>query len=50
MSQPDNECFETCLKDEWKKKRPQYGIPFGKDCQNYDDDVNRHCRKQCRLK
>jgi uncharacterized protein RhaS with RHS repeats len=50
QSQPDNQCFEDCLKDEWKKRRPKYGIPFGRDCQDYDDDVNRQCRKQCRLK
>lgn len=50
QSQPDNQCFESCLEGEWKKKRPHYGIPFGKDCQDYDDDVNRYCRKQCNLK
>jgi RHS repeat-associated protein len=49
-TQPDNDCFEKCLIDEWKKPRPNYGIPFGTDCQEYDDDVNRHCRKQCKLK
>ena len=50
LTQPDNWCFEGCLKGEWTKKRPQYGIPFGKDCQDYDDDVNRRCRKLCKLK
>ncbi len=50
QTQPDNECFETCLTDEWKKKRPRYGIPLAKDCQDYDDDVNKFCRKKCRLK
>ena len=49
-SQPDNTCFEDCLKKEWKKTRPMYGIPFGQDCQEYDDDVNATCRKQCKLK
>ena len=46
----DNKCFDDCLKEEWKKPRPRYGIPFGMDCQDYDDDVNSRCRKQCRLK
>jgi RHS repeat-associated protein len=46
----DNECFDDCLKEEWKKPRPRYGIPFGTDCQEYDDDVNSRCRKKCRLK
>ena len=47
---PDNTCFEDCLKKQWKKERPQYGIPVGTDCQEYDNDVNQICRKQCRLK
>ncbi|MEW6108481.1 MAG: hypothetical protein AB1632_04825 [Nitrospirota bacterium] len=47
QTQPDNDCFERCLIDEWSKPRPKYGIPFGKDCQNYDDDVNKRCLKQC---
>jgi len=46
----DNKCFDDCLKDEWKKPRPRYGIPFGMDCQDYDDDVNSRCRKKCGLK
>lgn len=49
-SQPDNKCFEKCLIDEWAKPRPRYGIPFGTDCQEYDDDVNARCRKKCGLK
>ena len=36
-TQPDNACFEQCLIDEWAKPRPKYGIPFGTDCQEYDD-------------
>ncbi|MEK6777632.1 MAG: RHS repeat-associated core domain-containing protein, partial [bacterium] len=47
--QDDNQCFEQCLKDEWLTKRPWYGIPFGTDCQEYDDDVNMSCRKKCGL-
>lgn len=46
----DNKCFDDCLKDEWKKPRPRYGIPWGLDCQDYDDDVNSRCRKKCGLK
>jgi len=46
----DNKCFDDCLKDEWQKPRPKYGIPFGMDCQDYDDDVNSRCRKKCGLK
>ncbi|HXM83987.1 MAG TPA: Ig-like domain-containing protein [Burkholderiales bacterium] len=46
----DNKCFDDCLKNEWKKPRPKYGIPFGTDCQEYDDDVNSRCRKKCGLK
>jgi RHS repeat-associated protein len=46
----DNQCFDDCLKKEWAKSRPKYGIPFGTDCQEYDDDVNSRCRKECGLK
>jgi RHS repeat-associated protein len=49
-TQPDNDCFEKCLVNEWAKPRPNYGIPVGTDCQEYDDDVNRRCRKQCKVK
>ncbi len=49
-TEPDNNCFEECLIDEWAKPRPRYGIPFGTDCQEYDDDVNQRCRKQCNKK
>lgn len=49
-TQPDNDCFEKCLIDEWAKPRPKYGIPFGTDCQEYDDNVNKRCRKQCKIK
>ncbi len=50
QTQDDNRCFEQCLIDEWRKPRPHYGIPFGTDCQEYDNDINTHCRKQCGLK
>jgi RHS repeat-associated protein len=51
QTQPDNDCFEQCLINEWAKPRPKYGIiPFGTDCQEYDDDVNTRCRKQCNIK
>lgn len=46
----DNKCFDDCLKKEWAKPRPTFGIPFGQDCQNYDNDVNSRCRKECGLK
>ena len=46
--EPDNECFEKCLIREWAKPRPTYGIPFGTDCQDYDDDVIKYCRKECK--
>ena len=49
-TQPDNDCFEKCLVNEWAKPRPNYGIPVGTDCQEYDDDVNRRCQKQCKVK
>jgi RHS repeat-associated protein len=49
QTQGDNKCFEQCLIDEWKKPRPRYGIPFGTDCQEYDDDANSRCRKKCGL-
>ena len=49
-TQDDNKCFENCLIEEWAKPRPRYGIPFGTDCQEYDDDTNRRCRAQCGLK
>ena len=44
---PSNTCFEQCLLEEWKKPRPTYGIPFGTDCQEYDDYVNDKCWKKC---
>jgi RHS repeat-associated protein len=50
LTQPDNDCFEECLLEEWEKERPDYGIPFGTDCQEYDDSVNKRCRKKCNLK
>ena len=49
-TQPDNDCLEQCLIDEWTKPRPKYGIPFGTDFQEYDDDVNARCRNRCKLK
>jgi RHS repeat-associated protein len=49
QSQPDNQCFEEYLMNEWNKPRPPYGIPFGTDCQEYDNDVNRRCRIICNL-
>jgi RHS repeat-associated protein len=49
-TQDDNKCFEDCLQREWAKPRPRYGVPFGTDCQEYDDDVNQRCRKECKLK
>jgi RHS repeat-associated protein len=47
QTRPDDDCYEQCLTGEWAKPRPWYGIPFGTDCQEYDDDVNARCRKQC---
>jgi RHS repeat-associated protein len=49
-TQDDNPCFEKCLIEEWAKKRPRYGVPFGTDCQEYDDNVNSICRKKCGMK
>jgi RHS repeat-associated protein len=46
-SRPDDKCYEDCLQNEWDKPRPMYGIPFGTDCQEYDDNVNDTCRKKC---
>ena len=48
QTEPDNKCFEQCLMAEWGKPRPTYGIPFGQDCQEYDEDVNQRCRNQCK--
>ncbi|WP_373085466.1 RHS repeat-associated core domain-containing protein [Sneathiella sp.] len=48
-TQDDNQCFEKCVTDEWAKPRPRYGIPFGTDCQEYDDNIHKKCRKQCDL-
>jgi RHS repeat-associated protein len=50
VTEPDNDCFEKCLIDEWAKPRPRYGIPLGTDCQEYDEDVNTRCRNQCAIK
>ncbi|MFO0775967.1 MAG: RHS repeat-associated core domain-containing protein [Nitrospiraceae bacterium] len=49
-SEGNNSCFEQCLQYEWMQPRPRYGIPFGTDCQEYDNDVNARCRKVCGLK
>ena len=46
-AQDDNQCFEQCMIDEWAKPRPWFGIPFGTDCQEYDDGVHECCRKKC---
>ncbi|MBK6436445.1 MAG: RHS repeat-associated core domain-containing protein [Rhodanobacteraceae bacterium] len=41
-------CFEECLKKEFKKKRPQYGIgPQGTDCREWADDVWSRCARKC---
>jgi hypothetical protein len=50
VKQDDNKCFEDCLRREWSKPRPRYGVPFGTDCQEYDEGVNAKCRKECKLK
>lgn len=50
QTQPDNSCFEQCLIDEWAKPRPDYGIPIGTDCQEYDANVNSICEKKCNIK
>ena len=47
QAQDDNQCFEQCMIDEWAKPRPWFGIPFGTDCQEYDDGVHERCRKKC---
>jgi RHS repeat-associated protein len=49
ISVPDDSCFDDCLREEWEQPRPRYGIPFGVDCHEYDDDVNSRCRKRCGL-
>jgi RHS repeat-associated protein len=50
-TQDDNICFEQCLVEEWRKPRPKYGWPIvGKDCKDYDRDVNFTCRRKCGLK
>jgi hypothetical protein len=38
-----NDCFEKCLLKKWGEPRPTYGIPYGVDCQEYDDGVNNKC-------
>lgn len=43
----DDLCFENCLRREWSKPRPQFGIPFGTDCQEYDDNVHDICSEEC---
>jgi len=50
QTQPDNDCFEKCLINEWAKPRPRYGLPYGIDCQEYDDFVNKKCGQQCKVK
>ncbi|WP_194793012.1 RHS repeat-associated core domain-containing protein, partial [Caenimonas koreensis] len=42
--EPDNDGFEQCVLNEWKKPRPTYGIPFGTDCQEYDEAIIKQCR------
>lgn len=50
QTQPDNNCFESCMSGEWKKERPRFGIPFGTDCQKYDDGANLLCRIRCNIR
>lgn len=47
----DNACVEQCLIQQWAKPRPMYGWPtVGKDCKDYDNDVNVKCQSKCGLK
>jgi RHS repeat-associated protein len=47
----DNKCYEKCISDEWKKPAPTYGWPGpGTDCKEYDDDINKKCKKECGIK
>ena len=50
-TQDDNTCFESCMVEKWNQPRPNYGWPAaGRDCKEYDNDVNATCRKRCGLK
>ncbi|MFV1983655.1 MAG: RHS repeat domain-containing protein, partial [Thiohalomonadales bacterium] len=48
----DNECVESCLIEEWAKKRPNYNVFSigGTNCQSYDNSVNNICEKRCAAK
>jgi hypothetical protein len=48
--EPDNECFESCLIKKWSQPRPNYGIPIGTDCQEYDDAAVQDCDNMCKSK
>lgn len=41
-------CYESCIIEEWTNDRPIYGIgPQGTDCQEYDDEIHKKCKKKC---
>lgn len=48
--EPDNSCFEQCLKSKFAGTRPIYGIPAFTDCQEWADNTLAKCRKQCKNK
>lgn len=52
LKQPDNDCFEECMQDQWQQPRPKYNIgnwSDGSNCQKYDNDVNNICKRVCHL-
>ena len=50
--QPDNVCFEDCLRKIWEDEdgRPGYSLFFsGVNCQEYDNEARSICRSRCGL-
>ena len=47
-----NPCMDKCFLEAWSKPRPRYSVVpgLGQQCFQYDNDVNRKCRKSCGLK
>jgi len=47
--EPDNNCLERCLKEEFGKPRPWYGLTGpGTNCQEWSNDVLSRCRQRCK--
>ncbi len=47
--EPDNQCLENCLKNQFQLPRPPYALgPLGTDCQEWANDTLANCQQQCK--